>query len=56
MVLSLNVCIHMFCSAFTDVLLLFILFLKQDTKETEVSAIPQNSQLTWKQGRQLLRQ
>ncbi|XP_016382407.1 striatin-3-like [Sinocyclocheilus rhinocerous] len=46
----------MFCSAFTNVVLLFILFLKQDTKDTEVSAIPQNSQLTWKQGRQLLRQ
>uniref|UniRef100_A0A671MSR9 Striatin-3-like n=1 Tax=Sinocyclocheilus anshuiensis TaxID=1608454 RepID=A0A671MSR9_9TELE len=27
-----------------------------DTKDTEVLAIPQNSQLTWKQGRQLLRQ
>uniref|UniRef100_A0A8C2HYM9 Striatin-3 n=1 Tax=Cyprinus carpio TaxID=7962 RepID=A0A8C2HYM9_CYPCA len=29
---------------------------ESDTKDTEVSAIPQNSQLTWKQGRQLLRQ
>uniref|UniRef100_A0A673IFF4 Striatin-3-like n=1 Tax=Sinocyclocheilus rhinocerous TaxID=307959 RepID=A0A673IFF4_9TELE len=56
MVFSLYVYIHMFCSAFTNVVLLFILFLKQDTKDTEVSAIPQNSQLTWKQGRQLLRQ
>ncbi|MBN3278080.1 STRN3 protein, partial [Polyodon spathula] len=27
-----------------------------ETKETEVPAVPQNSQLTWKQGRQLLRQ
>ncbi|TSW08336.1 Striatin-3 [Bagarius yarrelli] len=27
-----------------------------DTKDTEVSSAPQNSQLTWKQGRQLLRQ
>uniref|UniRef100_A0A4W5N1C4 Striatin, calmodulin binding protein 3 n=1 Tax=Hucho hucho TaxID=62062 RepID=A0A4W5N1C4_9TELE len=27
-----------------------------DTKDTEVPAVPQNSQLTWKQGRQLLRQ
>uniref|UniRef100_A0A8C1GMI5 Striatin, calmodulin binding protein 3 n=1 Tax=Cyprinus carpio TaxID=7962 RepID=A0A8C1GMI5_CYPCA len=29
---------------------------ESDTKDTEVSAVPQNSQLTWKQGRQLLRQ
>ncbi|XP_022528335.2 striatin-3 isoform X2 [Astyanax mexicanus] len=29
---------------------------ESDTKETEVPAVPQNSQLTWKQGRQLLRQ
>lgn len=28
----------------------------EDTKDTEVPAVPQNSQLTWKQGRQLLRQ
>uniref|UniRef100_A0A8C8D8I9 Striatin-3 n=1 Tax=Oncorhynchus tshawytscha TaxID=74940 RepID=A0A8C8D8I9_ONCTS len=28
----------------------------KDTKDTEVPAVPQNSQLTWKQGRQLLRQ
>ncbi|XP_039597165.1 LOW QUALITY PROTEIN: striatin-3 [Polypterus senegalus] len=28
----------------------------EETKETEVPAVPQNSQLTWKQGRQLLRQ
>uniref|UniRef100_A0A8C5HV26 Striatin N-terminal domain-containing protein n=1 Tax=Gouania willdenowi TaxID=441366 RepID=A0A8C5HV26_GOUWI len=27
-----------------------------ETKESEVSAVPANSQLTWKQGRQLLRQ
>ncbi|KAM8913947.1 striatin-3 [Spinachia spinachia] len=27
-----------------------------DTKDSEVSAVPPNSQLTWKQGRQLLRQ
>lgn len=27
-----------------------------DTKDSEVSAVPANSQLTWKQGRQLLRQ
>ncbi|XP_061223625.1 striatin-3 isoform X2 [Neopsephotus bourkii] len=27
-----------------------------ETKDTEVPAVPQNSQLTWKQGRQLLRQ
>lgn len=31
-------------------------FESEDTKETEVPAVPQNSQLTWKQGRQLLRQ
>ncbi|XP_041340024.1 striatin-3 isoform X4 [Pyrgilauda ruficollis] len=31
-------------------------FESEDTKDTEVPAIPQNSQLTWKQGRQLLRQ
>ncbi|XP_038823178.1 striatin-3-like isoform X2 [Salvelinus namaycush] len=29
---------------------------ESDTKDTEVPAVPQNSQLTWKQGRQLLRQ
>ncbi|XP_055721279.1 striatin-3-like isoform X2 [Salvelinus fontinalis] len=29
---------------------------ESDTKDTEVPALPQNSQLTWKQGRQLLRQ
>ncbi|KAK5917407.1 hypothetical protein CgunFtcFv8_012299 [Champsocephalus gunnari] len=29
---------------------------ESDTKESEVSAVPANSQLTWKQGRQLLRQ
>ncbi|XP_029349905.1 striatin-3 [Echeneis naucrates] len=29
---------------------------ESDTKDSEVSAIPANSQLTWKQGRQLLRQ
>uniref|UniRef100_A0A8C8MLK4 Striatin-3 n=1 Tax=Oncorhynchus tshawytscha TaxID=74940 RepID=A0A8C8MLK4_ONCTS len=31
-------------------------FEPEDTKDTEVPAVPQNSQLTWKQGRQLLRQ
>ncbi|XP_058843644.1 striatin-3-like [Acipenser ruthenus] len=31
-------------------------FESEETKETEVPAVPQNSQLTWKQGRQLLRQ
>uniref|UniRef100_A0A673X387 Striatin-3 n=1 Tax=Salmo trutta TaxID=8032 RepID=A0A673X387_SALTR len=31
-------------------------FESEDTKDTEVPAVPQNSQLTWKQGRQLLRQ
>ncbi|KAI5102194.1 striatin-3, partial [Silurus meridionalis] len=31
-------------------------FDSEDTKDTELSSIPQNSQLTWKQGRQLLRQ
>ncbi|KAF4083843.1 hypothetical protein AMELA_G00121990 [Ameiurus melas] len=31
-------------------------FESEDTKDTEVSNVPQNSQLTWKQGRQLLRQ
>ncbi|XP_027027950.2 striatin-3 isoform X1 [Tachysurus fulvidraco] len=31
-------------------------FESEDTKDTEVSSVPQNSQLTWKQGRQLLRQ
>uniref|UniRef100_A0AAQ5Y865 Striatin N-terminal domain-containing protein n=1 Tax=Amphiprion ocellaris TaxID=80972 RepID=A0AAQ5Y865_AMPOC len=29
---------------------------ESDTKDSEVSAVPANSQLTWKQGRQLLRQ
>ncbi|KAM6394278.1 striatin-3 isoform 6-T6 [Pluvialis apricaria] len=29
---------------------------ESETKDTEVPAVPQNSQLTWKQGRQLLRQ
>ncbi|KAJ4920037.1 hypothetical protein JOQ06_021954 [Pogonophryne albipinna] len=29
---------------------------ESDTKESEVSVVPANSQLTWKQGRQLLRQ
>uniref|UniRef100_A0A6Q2WVK9 Striatin-3 n=1 Tax=Esox lucius TaxID=8010 RepID=A0A6Q2WVK9_ESOLU len=29
---------------------------ESDTKDTEVPSVPQNSQLTWKQGRQLLRQ
>lgn len=50
--------VYRFCSRFTDVFFFVVvsLFLKEDTKETEVSAIPQNSQLTWKQGRQLLRQ
>ncbi|GLD71228.1 striatin-3, partial [Lates japonicus] len=28
---------------------------ESDTKDSEVSAVPANSQLTWKQGRQLLR-
>ncbi|XP_062475374.1 striatin-3 isoform X5 [Pezoporus occidentalis] len=31
-------------------------FDSEETKDTEVPAVPQNSQLTWKQGRQLLRQ
>ncbi|XP_078089826.1 striatin-3 isoform X2 [Mustelus asterias] len=31
-------------------------FESEETKETEVPPVPQNSQLTWKQGRQLLRQ
>ncbi|XP_006006421.1 striatin-3 isoform X1 [Latimeria chalumnae] len=31
-------------------------FETEETKDTEVPAVPQNSQLTWKQGRQLLRQ
>uniref|UniRef100_A0A6Q2WUQ9 Striatin-3 n=1 Tax=Esox lucius TaxID=8010 RepID=A0A6Q2WUQ9_ESOLU len=31
-------------------------FESEDTKDTEVPSVPQNSQLTWKQGRQLLRQ
>ncbi|GCB60174.1 hypothetical protein scyTo_0011086 [Scyliorhinus torazame] len=31
-------------------------FESEETKETEVLPVPQNSQLTWKQGRQLLRQ
>ncbi|XP_029454849.1 striatin-3 isoform X2 [Rhinatrema bivittatum] len=31
-------------------------FEPEETKETEVPTVPQNSQLTWKQGRQLLRQ
>uniref|UniRef100_A0A8C0HPJ6 Striatin 3 n=1 Tax=Buteo japonicus TaxID=224669 RepID=A0A8C0HPJ6_9AVES len=31
-------------------------FESEETKDTEVPAVPQNSQLTWKQGRQLLRQ
>ncbi|KAI4902191.1 hypothetical protein NFI96_029561 [Prochilodus magdalenae] len=31
-------------------------FESEDTKDAEVPAVPQNSQLTWKQGRQLLRQ
>ncbi|XP_068016419.1 striatin-3 isoform X4 [Melanerpes formicivorus] len=31
-------------------------FESEDTKDMEVPAVPQNSQLTWKQGRQLLRQ
>ncbi|XP_078515532.1 striatin-3 isoform X1 [Lissotriton helveticus] len=31
-------------------------FESEDTKETELPTVPQNSQLTWKQGRQLLRQ
>ncbi|KAM9432391.1 striatin-3 [Salvelinus alpinus] len=31
-------------------------FEPEETKDTEVPAVPQNSQLTWKQGRQLLRQ
>ncbi|XP_053884068.1 striatin-3 isoform X3 [Malaclemys terrapin pileata] len=31
-------------------------FESEETKETEVPTVPQNSQLTWKQGRQLLRQ
>ncbi|XP_075610180.1 striatin-3 isoform X3 [Balearica regulorum gibbericeps] len=31
-------------------------FESDETKDTEVPAVPQNSQLTWKQGRQLLRQ
>uniref|UniRef100_A0A096LQ60 Striatin-3 n=1 Tax=Poecilia formosa TaxID=48698 RepID=A0A096LQ60_POEFO len=32
------------------------IFESEDTKESEVSAVPANSQLMWKQGRQLLRQ
>ncbi|KAJ8288567.1 hypothetical protein COCON_G00012260 [Conger conger] len=31
-------------------------FETEETKESEIPAVPQNSQLTWKQGRQLLRQ
>ncbi|XP_078262571.1 striatin-3 isoform X3 [Rhinoraja longicauda] len=31
-------------------------FESDETKDTEVPSVPQNSQLTWKQGRQLLRQ
>ncbi|XP_074852998.1 striatin-3 isoform X2 [Carettochelys insculpta] len=31
-------------------------FETEETKDTEVPTVPQNSQLTWKQGRQLLRQ
>ncbi|XP_035183626.1 striatin-3 isoform X5 [Oxyura jamaicensis] len=31
-------------------------FESEETKDTDVPAVPQNSQLTWKQGRQLLRQ
>ncbi|XP_041069922.1 striatin-3 isoform X5 [Carcharodon carcharias] len=31
-------------------------FESEETKDTEVPPVPQNSQLTWKQGRQLLRQ
>nr|XP_013795929.1 PREDICTED: striatin-3 isoform X4 [Apteryx mantelli mantelli] len=31
-------------------------FESEETKDTEVPTVPQNSQLTWKQGRQLLRQ
>ncbi|KAL0968982.1 hypothetical protein UPYG_G00220820 [Umbra pygmaea] len=31
-------------------------FESEDTKDPEVPSVPQNSQLTWKQGRQLLRQ
>ncbi|XP_054256822.1 striatin-3 isoform X2 [Indicator indicator] len=31
-------------------------FESEETKDLEVPAVPQNSQLTWKQGRQLLRQ
>ncbi|XP_028577163.2 striatin-3 isoform X4 [Podarcis muralis] len=31
-------------------------FESEETKETEVPTVPHNSQLTWKQGRQLLRQ
>lgn len=31
-------------------------FESEDTKDTEIPAVPQNSQLTWKQGRHLLRQ
>ncbi|XP_015205639.2 striatin-3 isoform X2 [Lepisosteus oculatus] len=31
-------------------------FESEETKDSEVPAVPQNSQLTWKQGRQLLRQ
>ncbi|XP_043929751.1 striatin-3 isoform X2 [Protopterus annectens] len=31
-------------------------FEAEETKETEISPVPQNSQITWKQGRQLLRQ
>ncbi|XP_007891593.1 striatin-3 isoform X4 [Callorhinchus milii] len=31
-------------------------FESEETKDTEVPSVPQNSQLTWKQGRQLLRQ
>uniref|UniRef100_A0A8C8BB40 Striatin 3 n=1 Tax=Otus sunia TaxID=257818 RepID=A0A8C8BB40_9STRI len=31
-------------------------FESEETKDMEVPAVPQNSQLTWKQGRQLLRQ
>lgn len=36
--------------------ILIFIFVLEDTKDTEVSSIPQSSQLTWKQGRQLLRQ
>uniref|UniRef100_A0A7N6FAW0 Striatin-3 n=1 Tax=Anabas testudineus TaxID=64144 RepID=A0A7N6FAW0_ANATE len=37
-------------------ILSFVCVCPVDTKDSDVSAVPANSQLTWKQGRQLLRQ